>query len=85
MWMLIGFVSLIVCESYRWYIRDVLKAAGSATAETTLGELRNYQIMKKKDGTYMPVYALSKKQKELFNCFGLDQDSLRKLINELPH
>lgn len=83
--MFIGFVSLIICEAYRWYIRDILKTESSATAETTLSELRNYQMMKKNDGTYMPVYALSRKQKELFSCFGLDQQSLREFINELPH
>lgn len=81
----IGFVSLIVCEAYRWYIRDILKSKSSTTAETTLSELRNYQMMKKRDGTYMPVYALSKKQKELFACFDLDQQLLRKMLNELPH
>ena len=56
----IAFVVLIIIESYRYYIKPVLNTISSTTTATTIGELNKYQIQQKRDGSWMPMYAMTK-------------------------
>ena len=53
----------------RYYIRPVLDAISSTTTRSTIGELNKYQIQQKRDGSWMPMYAMTKKQ------WNLEKDS----------
>ena len=45
--------------------RPVLDAISSTTTATTISELNKYQIQRKRDGSWMPMYAMTKKQREI--------------------
>jgi transposase len=81
--MFIAFVALIIVEAYRWYIRPELKAITSTTTATTIGELNKYQIQLKRDGSWMPMYAFTKKQRQLFSHLQLTEAKVRKEIDQL--
>ena len=69
--MLVAFVSLIICEAYRWYVKEQLHAITSTTTATSLGELRKYKILLTQDRYHwIPAYAATKKQKALLKALG---------------
>ena len=72
--MFVAFVALIIVEAYRWFIKDVLNETTSTTTGTTIDILNNYEIHRKKDNAWMPSYAMTKKQKEIFQCLGLSEE-----------
>lgn len=81
--MFICFVALIIIESYRHFIRPVLDAVSSTTTATTIGELNKYQIQRKRDGSWMPMYAMTKKQRQIFKCLDLTEGKIKTRIRKL--
>lgn len=81
--MFVAFVALIIIESYRWFIKDILNKTSSTTTATTIDELNKYEIFKKNDNSYMPLYAMTKKQKEIFNCLNLSEEDVIKSVRKL--
>ena len=76
-----GFVALVASESFRWYARDLL--TGHETCATLLGELRKVQVWKGPDGRGRLACGLTKRQKEIFGCLGMDDAAVRKAVAEL--
>ncbi|WP_321002867.1 IS1634 family transposase [Eisenbergiella porci] len=81
--MFVAFFSLIMVEAYRHYVKEVLTATASETTATTIGELRKYQIHQKRDGSWMPAYAMTKKQKQIFRKLQLTEKEVEKTAREL--
>ena len=81
--MFIAFVALIIVESYRYYIRPVLDAISSTTTATTIGELNKYQIQQKRDGSWMPMYAMTKKQRQILKCLDLSEGKIKTMVNKI--
>lgn len=74
--MFVAFVALIMIIAYRWYIRADLNRTSSETTATSIGNLSKYQIHLKNDGSWMPMYAMTKTQRELFSELGLSQQEV---------
>lgn len=69
--MFTAFVALIICESYRWYIKSYLSAVSSRTTHTSLGELKKYKITQfNHDGKWIPMYAVTRAQKDILKDIG---------------
>ena len=81
--MFVAFVALIVVEAYRYYIRPVLDAISSTTTRSTIGELNKYQIQQKRDGSWMPMYAMTKKQRQILKCLNLSETKVKTLVSKL--
>lgn len=81
--MFIAFVALITIESYRYYIRPVLDAISSTTTATTISELNKYQIQRKRDGSWMPMYAMTKKQRQILKYLDLSEGKIKTMISKL--
>ena len=81
--MFIAFVALIIIESYRYYIKPVLNAINSTTTSTTIGELNKYQIQQKRDGSWMPMYAITKKQRQIFKCLDLTEGKIKTMVSNI--
>lgn len=80
--MFVAFVALVLAEAFRWAQRELLGRITSTTA-TAIGELEKYQVMRKEDQTWMPVYAMTKKQKELFGSLGLSEPTVISKARQL--
>ena len=78
-----GFVALIVAESFRWYVKDLLKS--SISTEVLIGELRKLQCWKNNENIRKPATGITKHQKEIFECLGMDEQLVLTTINKLPH
>ena len=81
--MFIAFVALIIIESYRYYIKPVLDAITSTTTATTIGELNKYQIQRKRDGSWMPMYAMTRKQRQILKCLDLTEGKIKTMVSKL--
>ena len=81
--MFIAFVALIIVESYRYYIRPVLDAISSTTTATTIGELNKYQIQQKRDGSWMPMYAMTKKQRQILKCLDISEGKIKTMVGKI--
>ena len=80
--MFVAFVALIMVEAFRWTQRELLSRTTSTTA-TAIGELEKYHVMRKGDQTWMPMYAMTKKQKELFGSLGLSEQTVISKARQL--
>lgn len=76
-------LSQMICESYSWYIRSYLRSSDPNTVQTSLGEMRKYMMKKKKDGTWMPVYATTKKQNTILALLDTDQSAIDQWIRSI--
>ena len=81
--MFVTFIALIMVEAYRWYVKSELNALSSNTTAKTLNELGKYIIKQKEDMTWMPKYAMTKTQKDLFKCLDLDESQVIEEIRAL--
>ncbi|MBQ6133483.1 MAG: hypothetical protein IJI65_04985 [Lachnospiraceae bacterium] len=81
--MFVAFVALIVVEAYRYHIRPVLDAISSTTTRSTIGELNKYQIQQKRDGSWMPMNAMTKKQRQILKCLDLPEAKVKTLVSKL--
>ena len=81
--MFVSFIALIMLQSFRYFEREILQLKSSETVATLLSELRKYKIQEKKDKSWMPVYAMNKKQKSIVEKVSLDQDSIEELVRNL--
>ena len=78
--MFIAFVSLIILGEYRYSIKKILNRKTSETTSTTLYELKKFQIYRKMDGEWSPVYAMTSKMKEIFAALGLEAEEVEKCV-----
>ena len=78
-----AFVSLVLLQSFRWVTRSLLESKSSETISTLLDELTKYKILVKKDGLCMPVYAMNKKQKALFEAVNLTEEQVENAVRAL--
>ena len=81
--MFIAFVALIIIEAYRYFIKPVLDAVSSTTTASTIGELNKYQIQRKRDGSWMPMYAMTKKQRQILKCLDLTEGKIKTKVSKL--
>ena len=81
--MFVSFVSLVLLQAFRWFERQALQSSSSATTATLLSELGKYKIQERKDGTWMPVYALNKLQKSLLEGADLTEADLEEQVRGL--
>ena len=78
--MFVAFISLILLQSFRWFTKDLLTSKTSETTSTLIAELRKYKIRQTKENDWMPVYAMNKKQKDIFKCISLTEG---KVVNDI--
>ena len=83
--MFVAFIALVTLQTYSWLIKDILHAKTSETVATTISELHKYKMERKKDGSWMPVYACNKQQKEILSCFGLNQEKMEKAVRAIKN
>ena len=76
-----GFLALVASESLRWLARDLL--TGHETLATLLGELRKLQCFKGGGGTGELATGMTRRQKEIFACLGLDEAAVRRAVATL--
>ena len=81
--MFIYFIALIILQSFRWFTKELLKRKTSETTKTLINELNKYQILQKKDGSWIPIYAMNKKQKEILECFSITEETIIQEINSI--
>lgn len=81
--MFVTFVALLVVEAYRWFMRGILISQTPETVATSLGELSKYQITLKADGTWMPVFAATRKQKQLLRALDRTEADIVKEVRAL--
>lgn len=76
-----GFLALVASESLRWECRSAM--TGSATLQTLLGELRKLQCFKGSKGTGELATGMTRRQKEIFACLGMDEAAVRAQVRGL--
>lgn len=81
--MFVAFVSLIILQSFRWFQTKIIRAKSSETLATLIAEIRKYKIQEKKDHTWMPVYAMNKKQKIIIADLMLSEDQIEQDVRSL--
>ena len=81
--MFVAFISLVVLQSFRWYTKKLLNIKSSETTATLVAELRKYKIQRKKDDTWMPLYAINKQQKEILQYLSITEEDAIKKIKSL--
>ncbi|MBQ7607533.1 MAG: transposase [Desulfovibrionaceae bacterium] len=77
-----AFIALILRQSFCWFERHLL-ASSSETVASVLAELRKYKILQKKDGSWVPVYAMNKKQKALLAAVHLTEEEIEAKVSAL--
>ena len=78
---LIEFVALVIrCRLYT-YIRDAFKNDPSkpnyATVPAAIRELEKIEMSRGYDGVYRLDHAVTKRQKDILRCFGMDADMVK--------
>ena len=81
--MFVAFIALIIIQTFRYYEQSLLHLKTAETVATLIAELRKYKIQEKKDHTWMPVYAMNKKQKSIIDAVSLNEDLLEKNVRQL--
>lgn len=81
--MFMAFIASIIFASITWRLRSILSKETSTSLATVMAELNKYKIDLRSDGTWEPVYAMSKRQKQIFGALGLTEDSLIDEISKL--
>ncbi len=81
--MFMAFIASIIFASITWRLRSILSIETSTSLATVMAELNKYKIDLRSDGTWEPVYAMSKRQKQIFGALGLTEDSLIDEISKL--
>jgi hypothetical protein len=76
-----GFLALVACESFRWYTRELSK--GHQTCALQLSELRKVQCYKDSGGAGRLATGLTKTQKDIFACLGMDEAAVVEQVAQL--
>ena len=79
----IKFIAKVLKQTFSLYTRPLLKQNKRETIRTLLDELCKYKIKMNKDGTWKLVYALSDKQKEIFQLCYLTELDIVSLVTSL--
>ena len=70
--MIVADIAQGVQESMEYFAKSYIGRKSSETFVTTVNELHKIKIKVNEDGSMRPAYPLTKEQKELLECFGLD-------------
>lgn len=81
--MFVAFVALIVVEAFRYFVKKILMARSSETTATLLSEMRKYKIMLKNSGEWMPLYAVTAKQKSILQSVKRTAPDLENAVRKL--
>ncbi len=81
--MFMAFIVSIIYATITNDYKEVLSACSSRTIPTLMAELNKYKADLNADGTWRPVYAMSKFQKELFKVEDLTEQDLCEAIATL--
>lgn len=81
--MFVAFVALCIVETFRYYIKDILKSTSSTTTFTVLSEMSKLIIYRKKDNTWALRYALTKRIKDVLSKLDLSENSINSFIEEI--
>ena len=76
-----GFLALVACESFRWYTRELSK--GHQTCALQLSELRKVQCYRDSGGAGRLATGLTKTQKDIFACLGMDEAAVVEQVAQL--
>jgi transposase len=84
---LIEFVALIIRCRFYTYIKDTFKdmvvKPNYATVPAAIRELEKIEMSRDYDGIYRLDHAVTKKQKDILKCFGLDADMVKQSSIEI--
>lgn len=81
--MFVAFVALCMVETFRYYVKDLLKATSSTTTFTILSEMSKLIIYRKKDNTWSLRYALTKRIKDVLSRLSLNENNINELIENI--
>lgn len=81
--MFVAFCALIMLQSFCWYEKGLLQAVSSETSKTLISEINRYAIQQKEDKSWMPCYAMNKKQKDIVTNVGLTEEQIEAEIRAL--
>ncbi len=82
--MMVAFVGLVICESLRYFTSKTHGLTTSDTLGTILGNLNKYEIHQNAAGDgWLPSYAMTKKQKALFESLCLSEEDIKKQVFSL--
>ncbi len=81
--MFVAFCALIMLQSFCWYEKGLLQAVSSETSKTLISEINRYAIQQKEDKSWMPCYAMNKKQKGIVTNVGLTEEQIEAEIRAL--
>ncbi len=70
--MIVADIAQNIEEAMEYYAKSYINKKSSETFVTTVNELHKIKILVKEDGSMRPAYPLTKEQKDLLKCFGLD-------------
>jgi transposase len=84
---LIEFVALIIRCRLFTYIRDAFRNEPSkpnyATVPAAIRELEKLEMSRSYDGIYRLDHAVTKRQKDILKCFGMDADQVKLKADEI--
>ena len=81
--MFVIFIALITLGAFIHFIKPKLDEKSSITLPLVILELNKYKIQEKKDGFWMPCYAMNKDQKDIFKLLSLTEDEVEGEISKL--
>ena len=82
--MLVSFVGLVICQALLWFCRKAQGMTTSDTLGTILGTLNKYEIQQYESRSgWLPSYAMTKKQKALFDSLCLSEEDIKKQVLDL--
>ena len=81
--MFMAYIAAVLFAVLGCKLRKILDAKTSETLSTIMAELNKYKIELQSDGTWTPVYAMSKKQKEIFAALGLSEQDVVNRVSRL--
>ncbi len=81
--MFVAFVALCIVETFRYYIKEILKSTSTTTTFTVLSEMSKLIIYRKKDNTWSLRYALTKCIKDVLSKLELSENNVKKFIEEI--
>jgi transposase len=80
---LVEFVALIIRNKFFTYLKDSFNSSASkpnyATVPAAIRELEKIEMVRNYDGIYRLDHAVTRRQKDLLKCFGLDADQVKEI------
>ena len=81
--MIVADIAQSIEEAMEYYAKSYINKKSSETFVTTVNELHKIKIRVKEDGSMKLAYPLTKEQKDLLKCFGLDALDFDEYVRSL--